>query len=632
MKPDRLHPAAPFEAPFAPRPRRGRLGALAASALAALLLAACAGAPRTSPPAPAIQPAAAASPAPLTLRLIAFNDLHGNLESTGLSLPWPDPADRSKAQRLNAGGAAYLAGTVQALRAGVPHSLVLSSGDMIGGTPLISALFLHESTIDIANRIGVDLAIPGNHEFDAGREELLRVLRPGCLTLPPEAIFVSCGLGTGEAHPGAKFPHFAANVLKADGQPLFPASVVREIDGVKIGFIGAVTKITPNIVVPSGVAGLRFIDEAEAINAEALRLRAQGVRALVAVIHEGGETGTPGLPLEWNDVGCPRPRGNIFEITQRLVQDVDLVFSAHTHQGYRCLVGQGSEARVVMQATALGRGVSVADLVIDRQTGEIDRARSTHRNLPVFNSASNPALRAAIVAAEPEPWASALRQAAPVPAVAQRVAAYAAAAAPRANRQVGTLGGAFERSARTDSAAGRLVADAQWAATRAPEVGGAQFALMNPGGVRSDLRCADGASAPCPVTYGQAFTMQPFGNSLVVMTLTGAEIRQILEDQQREGRRGPSFLIPSSSLTYRWLAQAPYGQRVQDLRIAGQPVDPAREYRLTVNSFMADGGDGASGFSRGRNRLGGALDIDALAAFLATGPAPDPVPRVTLVE
>jgi 5'-nucleotidase len=590
-----------------------RFSSAAALSLAALLLAGCA----STPPADRA----------VTLRLIAFNDLHGNLESTGLSLPWPDPANRERAKRLNAGGAAYLAGTVQALRAGAKNSLVISSGDMIGGTPLISALFLHESTIDVANRIGVDIAIPGNHEFDAGRDELLRVLQPGCRTLPADAIFVSCPSGP---HPGAKFPLFASNVLKADGGTLFPPSVVREVDGVKVGFIGAVTKITPSIVVPSGVAGLRFTDEAQAINAEAARLKAQGINALVAVIHEGGETGTPGLPLEWNDAGCPKPRGAIFDIVRNLSQDIDIVFSAHTHQGYRCVVGEGANARPVMQATALGRGVSVADLVIDARTGEIDRARTTHRNLPVFNAGSDPALRASIVASEPEPWASALRTAQPVQAVADTVAMYAAAAAPRASRPVGRIGGNFDHSSRTDSSAGRLIADAQWQATRAPDRGGAEFALMNPGGVRSDLRCA--GTPPCTITYGEAFTMQPFGNSLVVMTLTGAEIRKILEDQQREGRRGPSFLIPSSSLTYRWVASAPYGQRVQDLRIGGQPLDPARNYRFTVNSFMADGGDGVVMLQQGRDRLGGDLDIDALMAHLVRNPSPDPVPRITLVE
>jgi 5'-nucleotidase len=603
----------------APRPAR-RLTHALATVLALAGLASC-----TTTGAPGRAAASAAAPAaPVTVRLIAFNDLHGNLESTGLALPWPDPADRRKVARLAAGGAAHLGGLVQALRAGATHHLTISSGDMIGATPLVSALFLHESTIEVANRIGVDIAIPGNHEFDAGREELLRVLRGGCTENRPDAPTVSCALGR---HGGARFAMFAANVVQADGRTLFPPSVVREFGGIKVGFIGAVTKITPSIVVPSGVAGLRFTEEAQAINAEAARLKAQGVEAMVAVIHEGGDTGTPGLPLEWNDAGCPNPRGEIFDIVKRLSPDVDLVFSAHTHQGYRCVI----EGRAVMQATALGRGVSVADIVLDPKTRDIDRARTAHRNLPVFNERSDPALREAIIAAEPEPWRQALRAAQPAPDVAQRVAEYVAAAAPRAQRPVGRIAGNFDRMGRTDASAGRLVADAQWAATRAPERGGAQFALMNPGGVRTDLRCS--SAPPCTVTYGEAFAMQPFGNSLVVMTLSGAQIRQMFEDQQAPGRERPYFLIPSSSLTYRWNARAPYGQRVEELRLDGQPLEAAREYRLTVNSFLAEGGDGVRMLASGRNRLGGVQDVDALIAYLqARNPGPERTPRITLVE
>jgi 5'-nucleotidase len=582
-----------------------------AAIAAAALLASCATAPSDNT---------------VSVRLIAFNDLHGNLESSNLSLPWPDPANKDKVARLAAGGAAHLAGLVQSLRAGAKHSLLISSGDAIGGTPLISALFRHESTIDVMNRMGVDLAIPGNHEFDAGAAELQRVLKGGCAANPPEANVVSCAVEAAGPYTGAKFPMFAANINTSAGQPYMQPSLVKEIDGVKIGFIGAVTKITPTIVVPSGVAGLAFTDEADAINREAAKLKAQGIQALVAVIHEGGNTGTPGLPLEWNDVGCPKPTGAIFDIAKRLTPDVDVVFSAHTHQGYRCVVG----GRPVMQATALGRGVSVADVVIDRKTGDIDRAKTTHRNLPVFNDKSDAALKAAIIAAEPAPYAQALREAQAVAAIAERVGLYAQAAAPRAQKPVGRIAGSFERSAKTDGSAGRLIADAQWLATRAADRGGAQFALMNPGGVRADLPCR--ATPPCTVTYGDAFTVQPFGNNLVVMTLTGAEIQQMLEDQQRPGRDGASFLAPSSSLTYTWNAKAAHGQRVQDLRVGGQPIDAAREYRLTVNSFMSDGGDGITALIKGRNKLGGELDLDALIAHLQTGPSPDPKPRITLVE
>jgi 5'-nucleotidase len=577
--------------------------------LAAALLAACASAP--------------APREPVTLRLIAFNDFHGNLEPGSLNLPWPDPDAPGKAKRLNAGGAAWLAGLVQALREGAPHSVVVSSGDLIGGTPLVSALFRHESTIDIANRIGVDLAIPGNHEFDAGKDELLRVLKGGCAENKPEVATASCAVGR---HEGAKFPMFAANVVGSDGQPLFAPSVVREVGGVRIAFIGAVTKITPSIVVPSGVAGLRFTDEAEAINAEAKRLQAQGIKAMVAVIHEGGDTGTPGQPLEWNDAGCPKPRGAIFDIVKRLDSQVDLILSAHTHQGYRCVI----DGRAVMQATALGRGVSVADLVIDPATGDIDRARTQHRNLPVFNAGSDAKLRDHIIAAEAEPWASALKKAQGSAAIAARVAEYAQAAAPRAQRPVGRISASFDRAGRAESTAGRLIADSQWLASRAPDRGGAEFALMNPGGVRADLLCR--GVPPCPVSYGDIFTMQPFGNSLVVMTLSGADLKQMLEDQQRPGRDRPHFLIPSSSLSYAWDAKAPYGQRVKDLRIGGQPLDLKRDVRFTVNSFLAEGGDGFVMLQQGRNRLGGELDLDALTAHLATSPSPSTAARIALVE
>ena len=589
-----------------------RTGLAGLAGLGAWLLAACSALPPAAPQ------------QPVTVRLIAFNDFHGNLESRGLTLPWPDPADPKKVARLAAGGAAPLAGLVQALRAGATHHLTISSGDMIGGTPLVSALFRHESTVDIANRIGVDIAVPGNHEFDAGRQELLRVMGGGCVAEAPGSATTSCALGP---HGGARFPHFAANVHVEGGGTLFPPSVVREFGGIRVAFIGAVTRSTPAIVVPSGVVGLRFSDEAQALNAEAARLKAQGIEAMVAVIHEGGDTGTPGLPLEWNDAGCPNPRGSIFDIVRRLSPDIDLVFSAHTHQGYRCVI----DGRAVMQATALGRGVSVADIVLDPRTRDIDRARTTHRNLPVLNEASDARLREAIIASEPAPWGEALRAAAPDAAVAARVQQWAQAAAPLAQRPYGRITGAFDRLSRTDASAGRLVADAQWEATRAPERGGAQFAFMNPGGVRTDLRCP--AAPPCEVSYAEVFAMQPFGNTLVVMTLSGAELLALLEDQQRPGQATPYFLIPSASLTYEWHARAAHGQRVRELRVDGQPVQPQRSYRFAVNNFLAEGGDRMTGLRQGRERVGGMLDVEALGAYLLAQPrGPERRARVTLVD
>jgi 5'-nucleotidase len=593
--------------------RGGALTAVLAAALAAALLAGCAAPGPSSPPAAA----------PTTLRVIAFNDFHGQLEPGSLSLGLADPRQPGATLRVPAGGAAALGGLVQALRAGTPHSVLVATGDQVGAAPLVSSLFRHESTVEVLNAIGLDLAVAGNHEFDAGVPELQRLLRGGCAATRPEEAGQSCVLSP--TYGGARFPLLAANVQAADGPLFAPARVIR-YGGVAVGFIGAVTRTTPTIVVPAAVAGLRFEDEAEAINRSVAALEAQGVKAIVALVHEGGELARSTPPPDWNDRSCPGFRGPIVEITRRLSPQVDLVLSGHSHQGYNCLV----DGRPVLQAFANGRGVSVADLVLDPATGDVDRARTVARNLPVLDERTEPALRAALAAAEPPAFAAALRDARPDARIAGQVAAYAAAAAPRAQRPVGRIGGGFDRQGRTDSAAGRLIADAQLAATRAPERGGARLALMNPGGIRSDLPCR--GSPPCTVTYGDVFTMQPFGNSLVVMSLTGAELKDLLEQQHPPGRGSPSFLQPSAGLSYRWLARAPHGERVQDLAIDGRPVAPGEALRVTVNSFLAEGGDGFTVLTRGRDRLGGAQDIDALTAFLQAGPAPAAMARITWVD
>ena len=595
---------------------------IASLALATAWLAGCVGAP----PKPTAMPAAA--PAPIHLRVMAFNDFHGHLEPGNLSLtlnhPQPDPArPTNDVLRVPAGGAPALAGLVGALRQGAPHSVLISAGDMFGASPLVSSLFRHESTIEVLNQLGLDVAAAGNHEFDAGSAELLRLLKGGCAANAPQAATASCAL-TGQ-YGGARFPMLAANVHTANGLLLAP-SWVRSYGGVKVGFIGAITRNTPRVVLPSAVAGLRFEEEAAAINRAADALAAQGVRAMVAVLHEGGVVGGFQQPVDWNDQRCANFRGPIVEIAQRITPQVALILSAHTHQGYNCLV----DGRPVMQAFSFGRGLAVVDLVIDARSGEVDRAATRSRNLPVLNEQTEPAMREALAKAEPASLAEALRRAQPAPAISQAVAAYAQAAAPRVHKPVGRIAAGFDRRGRTDSSAGRLIADAQWAATRAPERGGAQFALMNPGGVRADLPCR--GTPPCTVSFGDAFTMQPFGNNLVVMTLNGAEIKALLEQQQPARRETPLFLSPSAGLSYRWLANAAHGQRVRDLKLNGQVLQPERDYRLTVNNFMAEGGDGFSGLSAGRQRLGAAQDLDALVDYLQSGPAPVAEARIEWVE
>ena len=313
------------------------------------------------------------------------------------------------------------------------------------------------------------------------------------------------------------------------------------------------------------------------------------------------------------------------DIIKRITPAVDLILTAHTHQGYNCLV----DGRPVMQAVAYGRGLSVADLHINTRTGDVDRAKTVARNLPVFNARTDAQHREKILASEQPAYRQALQAARPDPEVAALVQRYAQAAAPQAQRVVGRIARTLDRRGMGDSPAGRLVAQAQWEATRSPAQGGSHFALMNPGGIRTDLVCR--GTPPCEVTYGDLFSMQPFGNSLVVMSLTGAEIRELLEQQQRGGADSP-LMSPSEGLSYRWVRKAPAGQRARDIRIQGQPLNDSATYRVTVNSFMAEGGDGYTVLQRGRQRLGGAQDLDAMLAQLRQGVADAGPARITVVD
>lgn len=585
--------------------RRGGRAAVAALGIAAAVAAGCTLRPAPAPgsatrasDATAARTDAAARPT-VPLRIVAFNDFHGQLEPGGWTLRLRDPADPSRTLSVGAGGAAPFATLVARLRAEAPNTLVVSAGDLVGASPLASALFRDEPTIEVMNAIGVDLGTVGNHEFDRGTAELLRLLRGGCH--PGDDTPAASCAGPAGRFAGARFPVVVANVRDAAGAPLLPPSVVREVDGVKVGFVGAVLRATPSVVVPSGVAGLRFEDEADAINREVAVLKARGVEAIVAVIHEGGVVGG-----DWNDTGCPRARGEIFAIADRLRPEVDAVLSGHSHQGYACLRDAPGHRRLpIVQAVANGRAVSVVDLELDRATGDVIRDRTRVRNVPVANGEAGD--RAADAAYPPLP---------PDPAVRAIVDHYVERARPLAGRSVGRLAAPATRdpSPGGDTPLGRLVADAQLAATRAPERGGARIALTNPGGMRADIACA---APPCTVSYADAFAAQPFGNGLVVMTLTGAQLREALEHQfTGVNAQRPRVLQPSAGFEWRWRARGPDGQRVTEMRLDGVPIDPAARYRVTVNAFLADGGDGFDVFRSGAERTGGVLDVTALVDWL----------------
>jgi 5'-nucleotidase len=546
---------------------------------------------------------------PVNLRIIAFNDFHGHLEPGDNAVLVPHPDDPARRVALRSGGAAYLARRIDELRASRRNSVVVSSGDLIGASPLSSGLFHDEPTIEVMNAIGIDLNAVGNHEFDHGAAELQRIIRGGCRS-DSDGVRASCASRDGN-YEGARFAFIAANVHGRDGQPLFAPALVREIDGVRVGFIGAVTRSTPGIVRADGVAGLRFGAEAAAINAAATALRAAGVQALVAVIHEGGETDG-----SYDD--CANPRGAIFDIERALDSTIDIVLSAHTHRGYNCRIGE----RLVIQAASFGRLVSVIDLTLDPTTGKIVRSATQARNLPVPNGLDEDArLREAYPPLTPHAG------------VAKIVEHYRQRAAPLAERTVGRLAATFDRNATAggDHALGRLIADAQLAATRAA---GAEIAFTNPGGIRTELKPrTDGR-----VTYADLYAAQPFGNTLVTLTLNGAQLRTLLEQQWGAGGR-LRILQPSRGLTYAWDPSRPAGERIvaSSLRLNGRTIDADQRLRVTVNDFLVSGGDGFRVLREGSEVTGGPLDIDALAEHVrrlssAEPLRPDRQARITRVE
>jgi 5'-nucleotidase len=533
-------------------------------------------------------PASRSQGAQVPVRIIAFNDFHGHLEPGENAVEVPDPSDPARKRRVRAGGAAHLATLVARLRAEHPQHVVVSTGDLVGASPLISGLFHDEPTIEVMNAIGIDFNAVGNHEFDHGVDELKRLAQGGC-SAASSTHRQSCPR---LAYAGARFPFLAANVLdRSTGQPIFAPIFVKSIDGIRVGFIGVVTRSTPGIVVPSGVAGVRFVAEARVLNEQAKALQAEGVQAIVAVVHEGGEA-DGGI----ND--CANPRGAIFEIERELDAAIDAVLSAHTHQGYSCNI----DGRPVIQGASFGRLVSVVDIAVDRTTGDVVRSQTRARNVPVVNGA------------EVDPRIAADFPPLPAdPKVAAIVAAYRDAAAPLANRPVGRISAPFERrpGAGGDHALGRLIADAQLAATRG---NGAEVAFTNPGGVRASLH-ASGSDGT--VTYADAYATQPFGNSLVTMTLTGAQLKTLLEQQWSVARpERVRILQPSVGFTYQWDSRRPHGSRVEGMRLNGRAVDPTEDVRVTINSFLAAGGDSFRVLREGRDRVGGPLDIDAFTEFL----------------
>jgi 5'-nucleotidase len=605
---------------------------------------------------------ASAQLAPIKGKIVGFNDYHGNLQSPGTfgqntGVP---PGDRPAV-----GGADFLAGYVAQIKAANRHTAIVGAGDFIGATPLISALFFDEPSVETLNRIGLEFIAVGNHEFDRGAAELKRLQQGGCKTTDGAVDPNSCRgaeVGTPVPFEGAKFKWLSANVIEtATGKPLLPPVGIKRFGTARVAFIGMTLKGTPGIVTPTGVAGLEFKDEAETVNALVPKLRRAGIEAIVVLLHQGGFQSGAGNNNDINGCVGDLAGSEIADIVSRLDNAVDLVISGHTHAAYNCsatTVDNGSTPRPtglrnlagrlvpVTSASAFGRVLTEVDIEIDRRTKDIVAVRPINRLVD-----------RTLVSVKPDEKVKAI------------VDAYNLLQAPLANSVIGSITQDLPNSANAagEQPAGLMIADAQLAATQPKALGGAVMSFMNPGGVRNPGFLFAGSAAgegDGNITYGEAFTVQPFGNSLVTMTLSGPQLKSLLE-QQFPGCLGQGtrrILQISNGVRYSYSDSAAPCSKLVDLSFTPTDVtvvppvttgpaefivrggvvqDPSKTYRVTVNNFLATGGDGFTTLLGGVDVLGGAQDIDALVAYLANYKAPaaayDPAlpvlakPRVTVL-
>jgi 5'-nucleotidase len=536
------------------------------------------------------------------VQLLAINDFHGNLQppsgSGGRIATGPTTT-------VDAGGAEYLATWMDRLRERNPNTITVGAGDLIGASPLISGLFHDEPTIESMNALGLDVTGVGNHEFDEGKAELLRMQNGGCHPID--------GCQDGDPFGGAFFQYLSSNVFLAGTQEtLLPPYEIRRVGktNIKVAFLGLTLEGTPLIVTPSGVAGLEFRDEIETINDLVARLRRdKGVRSFVVLIHEGGQQTAPFSGGFMNINACENFAGAIKPIVEGLSADVDAVVSAHTHQPYVCRF----DGILTTSASSFGRLITSIDLTIDNRSKNVVYADAVN-NIVTRDVPKDPAQTALLDK-------------------------YGAISAPIANRVVGSITADITRSVAPggsgETPLGDVIADAQLASTSPTDFGGAVVAFMNPGGIRADLTFNNsaGGEAPGEITFNELFTVQPFSNVMTVKTMTGDMIYRLLEQQQFgvPGGVPVRILQVSEGFTYSYNSSLPAGGRVADVAIDGVPVDKALPYRVAMNNFLADGGDGFSVFREGTNPLGGEIDVDALVNyFMKNSPvAPGPVNRIT---
>lgn len=513
------------------------------------------------------------------LTLLSINDFHGNIQPAKPTPLMPRVADPAtgelKAQP--AGGVAHLATALADLRAKNPDALVVAGGDLIGASPLISNLLRDEPTLAAMSELGISASALGNHELDAGLPELLRQARGEC--------GASGCLWPGYKGPG--FPYLGANVLDAStGQPLLPTHVIKQAGRLKVAVAGVATLETPHVIVARAIKGIRFADEADTLNALVPQLKAEGANVLVAVMHEGGVQG-PGAGANDPSYACPTLTGRVQDIAKRLDPAYAIIIGGHTHQAYTCKIN----GRLVVQAGSYGGWITESHLKLDASGRVLDAQAVNH---PVLQSVY-----------------------APNAALADLVARAAALTEAARNKPVATLPRGATRNAKEpngDAWLGNLIADSQLAFAR--KQGPADLAFMNPGGIRADLVVEAGK----PTTMSDLLAIQPFGNDIVALTLTGQQLFDILQRQLPKGDASPRMLQPSSTLRYRWRMSADGNAQLGEILIDGQPLNRTRDYRVVVNNFLSEGGDAQAGFKHGRDRAVLGTDIDALVELLRDNP------------
>ena len=592
--------------------------------------------------------AASAAPKDVTVQLLAMNDFHGRItETTGsdsqlLTAPGPDGAYGSADDvKTVVGGSANVATTVKDLQASFddttkgPHtSLFVGAGDLISASPFESSVFKDEPTIEVLNAMGLDASSVGNHEFDRGTEELRRISAATDGTWTDDVtecegvtVGVDGCFGTdGHEFEGADFPYLAANVISNEtGEPMLPPyQVFTTPANQKVAMIGVVTETTPSIVSPTGIADVHFIDEADAVNTWVPRLQAEGIQAIGVLVHEGGTAGNAAPPTPAYD-GCAGLTGPIVDINQRIDAAVDLIVSAHSHNAYNCkLADRDGNPRLVTQAGYYGRLITDIRLSLDRTTGDVDReATYWATNVPVTRTAPDPTVQAIV-----DYWNGRAAEAGNVVVGSITADITRAYTTPAPTPAVPNPAPVENRGG--ESSLGNLVAQAQLEALQSDQYGNPVIAFMNPGGLRTDLTFASsqGGEAPGEVTFRELFNVQPFSNTVNAVTLTGAAIKDVLEQQFPSAARSSQLILGTSAgFSYQYNAAAPAGQRViaGSITLNGVPIDPAASYRVVANSFLIGGGDSFTAFTTGTDPITGPVDADtAVAYFEAHSPVSPP--------